>query len=289
MYFSNTCLKSTFNSNSNSNSITNLNSDNIILSDELIDQKYLEETIAEWKKPLPTKYITQPLVISGPSAVGKARLIKALLKDYSKFFKKVVTHTTRLPRDGEIEGVDYHFIDKNQYQELINNNEFIEHATVHGNLYGVTKEAYQLVIKSNKIPILEIDVQGVDTIKKITTSGSNTIDFLEDVSPYYIFMRPISIEALRDRLQDRGTESPKDMKIRLENAKKEIFLGTSSGFVDRVITNDDFGNATTILFRTARDFYPQLPNPGRIRSLQRQWKRIKEKSLENNNTNKIKN
>jgi len=234
--------------------------------------KYLQETIAEWKKPIPTEYTHKPLVIAGPSGVGKARLIKALLRDYSKYFTKVVTHTTRKPRIGEIGGIDYHFIDSIEtYNQMKINNEFLEYNQVHDNYYGISFKAYNNVTSNNnnntnKIAILEIDVQGIQVIKEMSEKLN--------IQPYYIFIAPSDINLLRERLIERGTETETEINLRLKNAQHEITTANIPEFVDNILINNDFSETTTNFFRLIRNFYPMLPNPGRIRYLQREWKRI---------------
>jgi guanylate kinase len=241
--------------------------------DELLDFKYLKKTIDAWQRPLPLEYLSQPLVIAGPSGVGKARLAKQLLKDYAKFFRKVVTHTTRSPRNDEQEGVDYHFVDVPTFEAMVARGDFVEHACVHGNRYGVSVAAWQNVTAMNKISILEVDVQGIQRIKEVSKE--------KQLSPRILFIQPPGgeTEMLRLRLLERGTEATEDIELRLRNAEVEIKRANEPGFVDFIITNDDLGTASNTLFRRVRDWYPALPSAAKIRYLMRQWKRVKEDRL----------
>ena len=129
------------------------------------------------------------ITCTGPSGVGKGRLVKALLYDYNRFFSKVVTHTTRNPRREEVNGTNYHFIPLDRYHELVSEgNYFLEHAQVHNNFYGVSSAAWESVTNSGKIPILEIDIQGAKVIREKATSLG--------IAPKYLFIAPPSLGML---------------------------------------------------------------------------------------------
>lgn len=122
-------------------------------------------------------------------------MVAALLKDYSRFFKKVVTHTTRQPRPDEIERNVYNFITPEIFQQMVANNSFIEHATVHNNMYGTTIHSWKQIQFEGKIPIMEIDIQGARSIKKVASRYG--------IRPRYLFIRPPDVEKLRERLMLR--------------------------------------------------------------------------------------
>ncbi len=149
------------------------------------------------------------LVISGPSGTGKGTLIKRLMEeDDSLVFS--VSATTRDPRPGEIDGVHYHFVTNAQYDELVAQNAFVEHAKVHGNRYGTLRsEVYGRLEKGENV-VLDIDVQGA--LNVIATEK-------EKVS---IFVLPPSMKELRERLTGRGTETPEAVERRLHNAIWEL-------------------------------------------------------------------
>lgn len=239
------------------------------LAEPLLDEKLIKDVIEAWTRPLPTNYLTSPLVLSGPSGVGKNRLISALLKDYNKFFKRVVTHTTRRPRPDEVNGTHYHFVDsKESFEDLASRDFFLERSEVHGNLYGISTSAFSNVTSAGKIPIFEIDVQGARKINALSKSHGLT--------PRRLFVAPVSIEALRSRLAERGTESLADVELRLANAVGEIAAAENEkGLFESVLVNSDFEEASKAFFRRARDFYPALPSPSRIRMLQRRITKIK--------------
>ena len=149
------------------------------------------------------------LVISGPSGTGKGTLIKRLMdEDPSLVFS--VSATTRAPRPGEIDGVHYHFVNNDQYDQLVAENAFVEYANVHGNRYGTLRsEVYQRLERGENV-VLDIDVQGALNV---------IANEKEKVS---IFILPPSMKVLRERLTGRGTETDEAVERRLHNAIWEI-------------------------------------------------------------------
>jgi guanylate kinase len=206
-----------------------------------INLKAINETIAAWMKPLPSDYFSKPLVVVGPSGVGKNRLIRSLLRDYQKFFEKVVTHTTRLPRNIEINESDYVFVTKETFLLKQKNNDFLEHATVHNNLYGISTLLWNNTKIKQKIPILEIDIQGAKTINKISLELN--------ITPNFIFIAPQNISTLEKRLKYRNTETNEEIDLRLLNAKKELLEYESTNFFNKTIVNYNIDESITLLFR----------------------------------------
>ena len=149
------------------------------------------------------------LVISGPSGTGKGTLIERLMKeDPTLVFS--VSATTRAPRPGEIDGVHYHFVTNERYDELVAENAFVEYANVHGNRYGTLRsEVYERLERGENV-VLDIDVQGA-----LNVIASEK----EKVS---IFILPPSMQELRSRLTGRGTETEEAVERRLNNAVWEI-------------------------------------------------------------------
>ena len=163
------------------------------------------------------------LVISGPSGTGKGTLIKRLMKeDPSLVFS--VSATTRAPRPGEIDGVHYHFVTNEQYDELVAQDAFVEHATVHANRYGTLRsEVYGRLEKGENV-VLDIDVQGALNV---------IANEKEKVS---IFILPPSMKELRERLTGRGTETQEAIERRLHNAIWEL---TQKDHYEYKVINDD--------------------------------------------------
>jgi len=188
------------------------------------------------------------VVICGPSAVGKGTILGILRERYPGMFGVAVSHTTRGPREGEIDGKHYHFVDRESFLAMKANGEFLEFADVHGKFYGTSKAAVNKVCERGGICILEIDVQGAKTIKGtgveakflfITTSGG--------------------IEELERRLRGRGTEKEDKIQKRLKTSRKELgFLKKNPEFFDKVLSNDILEKATEELRLTFTKWYPKL-------------------------------
>ncbi|XP_017281504.1 guanylate kinase isoform X1 [Kryptolebias marmoratus] len=173
----------------------------------------------------------RPVVFSGPSGAGKSTLLKKLMKEHENVFGFSVSHTTRKPRPGEENGKDYHFVTREVMQGGINNGEFIEYAEFSGNMYGTSKVAVQAVQAKNLICILDIDMQGVKSIKKT------------DLNPIYISIQPPSLEVLDNRLRARKTESEESLQRRLNAAKVDMELSKEPGVFDVIVVNDRLEDA----------------------------------------------
>ncbi|MER3446872.1 MAG: guanylate kinase [Candidatus Dadabacteria bacterium] len=174
-------------------------------------------------------------IVSGPSGSGKTTLTKRVTRviDNLRFS---VSYTTRRPRPGEIDGVDYRFISKEQFENMVQNGRFVEWATVHGNLYGTPTEELERAKSSGVDLILDIDVQGARSIKDRYGSG------------VYIFITPSSVGALKDRLVERK-EGMADITKRLENARKEI---EEIRLYDYIIINNSIDEAVENLASVIR-------------------------------------
>eukprot|EP00301_Raphidiophrys_heterophryoidea_P014432 c2261_g1_i1.p1 GENE.c2261_g1_i1~~c2261_g1_i1.p1 ORF type:complete len:230 (+),score=43.46 c2261_g1_i1:142-831(+) len=184
----------------------------------------------------------RPICLCGPSGAGKSTLITRLQKDNPNKFGFSVSHTTRKPRQGEADGVHYWFVSLPDIKAEIEKGLFIEWAQVHGNIYGTSVAAVRNVLNSGKMCILDIDVQGVKTLK----SKQNELQ----MNPYYIMVVPPSIEELERRLVGRGTETPETLKVRLANARTEM---DQSHICDFVIVNEDIDRAYSELCEVLKD------------------------------------
>jgi len=172
-----------------------------------------------------------PLVLCGPSGAGKSTLLKKMLEKYRQHFGFSVSHTTRKPRDGEGDGQAYHFVTKDAMEAAVGKGEFIEHAVFAGNMYGTSKAAVESVRSKGLICILDIDVQGVKSMK--TT----------DLNPFYVFIKTPSLPELESRLKARGTETDESLQRRLDAAKLDLEYGETPGAFHLVIVNDDLSVA----------------------------------------------
>jgi guanylate kinase len=176
--------------------------------------------------PPPLFHGPPPLVICGPAGVGKGTLINLLISKYPSVFGFSVSHTTRSPRPGEVDGVHYYFTSPEAMRAAIEQGSFIEYAHVHTNYYGTSYEAVNRIQRSGRVCVLDIDVQGVRNVKK----GS--------LECRYLFIAPPTMEDLEFRLRGRGTESNEKILIRLENARGELEYGFEEGNFDAIIVND---------------------------------------------------
>ena len=149
------------------------------------------------------------IVISGPSGAGKGTICKALLEKHDNIYISV-SATTRAPRAGEIEGVNYYFLTKEDFEVKVKENGFLEYANVHGNFYGTPKGNVEKMLEDGKDVILEIDIQGALQVKE---------NFKEGV---FIFILPPSMEELKQRIIKRGSETEESLMTRFKNAYKEI-------------------------------------------------------------------
>lgn len=170
-------------------------------------------------------------IISSPSGGGKGTLIREVLRTVPNIGYSV-SFTTRKIREGEENGVHYNFISREEFQNLINQGEFLEYAEVHGNYYGTSKSQVERETALGRDIILEIDVQGADLIREKT---SETVE---------VFILPPSFEVLKERLTARQTESNEDLELRLKNSKDEVKNYTK---FDYVIINDEVSKAVNDL------------------------------------------
>jgi len=166
-------------------------------------------------------------VITAPSGAGKTSLIEALMKA-DPSLKLSISYTTRSPRPGEKDGVDYHFVDMARFVEMEGRGEFLESAEVHGNRYGTSQIALERSLASNHDVILEIDWQGAQQVRGLYPDCIG------------IFILPPSIEELERRMRGRGQDADAVIRRRLDNARGEM---EHAGEFDYAIINKDFQTA----------------------------------------------
>ncbi len=169
------------------------------------------------------------IVISGPSGVGKGTVRKALFERKGHDLDYSVSMTTRAPREGEVNGVDYYFVSKEEFLEQIKKGNLLEHAEFVGNMYGTPKDKVEEKLKKGCEVVLEIEVNGAMQVREKMPNA------------VFIFIAPPSLKALEERLITRGTERGEVIKERLEKAKREIKLATS---YDYIVINDEVKNAS---------------------------------------------
>jgi len=170
-------------------------------------------------------------IISSPSGGGKGTLIREVLRTVPRIGYSV-SFTTRQIRDGEEDGVHYNFVSHRDFENLIEQGEFLEYAKVHGNYYGTSKTQVEREISAGRDIILEIDVQGADLVRAKAPDAVG------------IFILPPSFEVLRERLIARQTESDAELKLRLKNSRDEV---REYAKFDYVIINDQVEKAVNEL------------------------------------------
>lgn len=175
-------------------------------------------------------------LVTAPSGAGKSSLVAKLL-EADKGINLSISHTTRGPRPGEINGREYHFVTTETFETMRENNEFLEWAYVHGNYYGTSRRWIEEQLEKGNDVLLEIDWQGALQVKRL----------FPDVIG--IFILPPSVEALRVRLNNRATDSEEVIARRLAGAGAEM---VHAGQFDYVIINEDFERATHDLIAVVR-------------------------------------
>ena len=170
-------------------------------------------------------------VVSSPSGGGKGTLIQRMLKKTPNLSYSV-SFTTRAPRNGEVNGREYFFVTTEEFERMVVANEFLEWAHVHGKLYGTSRNQVFREISEGRDIVLEVDVQGATSIRALMPDAVS------------IFILPPSFEVLRQRLLDRGTDSPDELNLRLNNAPGEL---KDYAAFQYLIINDDADRAADVL------------------------------------------
>jgi guanylate kinase len=176
------------------------------------------------------------IVITGPSGVGKGTLIRGLREQIPEL-ELSVSATTRAPRPGEENGVDYYFLRDADFDRLLGEGAFVEHASYAGNRYGTLRSELERRIAKGVPVALEIEVQGARQVREALPDAQT------------VFIAPPSLEALRNRLAERGTDTPEQMQSRLETAARELEARSEFAYV---VVNDRLEQATDELVAIVR-------------------------------------
>ncbi len=200
------------------------------------------------------------LVLSGPSGAGKSSLIKRIADDIGDFYFSIST-TTRPIREGEVDGIDYHFVDEEEFKKDIQGDNFLEYAVVHGNYYGTSLKPIREALHREKLVIFDIDVQGNTAVNNrlgdITTS---------------VFITPPSLSELKKRLINRATDSQDVINARIKMAKREVQRVSEYDFL---IINDDLEKAANVLRQIAITARIKIPTD-RINEFVQKWEDIEQ-------------
>jgi guanylate kinase len=175
-------------------------------------------------------------VITGPSGVGKGTLIKELLREVPDL-ELSVSATTRSPREGEINGRDYHFLTPEEFEQRKDEDDFLEFATYSGNRYGTLRSEVERRLAAGHSVVLEIEVQGAQQVRAV------------DLDSVQIFIAPPDPAVLRERLADRGTDTPEAIDERLKVAEQEL---AAQGDFNHCVVNDDLRRAVDQLVGIVR-------------------------------------
>jgi len=170
-------------------------------------------------------------VISAPSGTGKTTILKEVMASVAGLSFSI-SHTTRSPRAGEQDGVDYHFVDRDRFLAMREQGVFLEWAEVHGNFYGTSRDAVAAALSDGTDIILDIDVQGC---RQVREAASDAVS---------LFVVPPSWQELERRLTGRGTDSEETIRLRLANARREM---VDADQYDYVVVNDDLAQAVTTM------------------------------------------
>src|SRR5436190_12825200 len=187
--------------------------------------------------------VSKVLVITGPSGVGKGTLIAELLRRVPGL-ELSVSATTRKPREGEVDGRDYHFLDEDEFERRASSGEFLEHATYSGNRYGTLRSEVERRLAEGVSVVLEIEVQGARQVRAAMPESAQ------------VFIAPPTPESLRERLIGRGTDSPEQIDERLRTAEIELAAAEE---VEHVVVNDEIQRAADELERIVRGELEGVP------------------------------
>ncbi|MEP7233203.1 MAG: guanylate kinase [Ginsengibacter sp.] len=172
------------------------------------------------------KHYNKIILVTAPSGAGKTSIIHYLMQRFPRLAFSV-SATTRKPRENEVDGVDYYFISEKEFKEKIHHKEFLEWEMVYeGKYYGTLKDEIERIWAQNKVPVLDIDVQGAIHVQQ-----------QYPVNTFSVFIQPPSLEELKARLQSRGSETEESLQARVNKSAFEL---TFKSYFENIVVNNDF-------------------------------------------------
>ena len=192
--------------------------------------------------PLLRKIHSLLFIISGPAGTGKTTLSNRLVQNYAPKLNRVVTATTRLPRKGEVCGIDYHFLDIEEFEAKVSEGAFLEDAVVHGNRYGVLKSEVLEKMNAGLDLVISLDVQGAAAFRRAAEQDTALVNRLVS-----LFLMPGDMETIHDRLKDRAADDEDEINRRLVVAEDEISQWREFDYcIVSGSKDEDFGKAESI-------------------------------------------
>jgi guanylate kinase len=181
-------------------------------------------------------------IVSGPAGSGKTTLCGRMIAELSPKIQRIITATSRPPREGEVNGTDYYFLSNEEFEAAIQEDKFYEHAKVHSYHYGILKQEIKNKLAQNIDLLINLDVQGAETLRKVANDDPDLKNRIVS-----IFIMPLSVNVLNERLQTRGLDAKEEIERRLDVAQEEVRFWASYDFcIPTGTKEEDFASLLSI-------------------------------------------